>query len=208
MVSHSKNFIPHNEALRYIERLKQKLKRKARKIQSKYNLKYIDAASLACNSFNMKNLHEFNQHCKKLEQNSEIVGHNSNRIRCALKEKTANNTNYYAFSAELDISEDCDDIDTLCLAPSRFKTLLSHWEGWANEDKTIELRAADVVRPEYYIELFNDTGDTLYIINCPHDALLWQMVWGGAALIEENLVKNSPYLSRWLTPYKNIPGWR
>lgn len=208
MGSHSKTYTPHNEAIRFIKNLERKLKRKARRLQSKQKLSYTDAVTLACGDFGIKNHYQFKALCSTLRERAEFFAHQDERIRCACQEKPKNDLHYYIFSADLDF----DDLEfspiEATLMPKRFKTLMSSWVGWADEGRNIELRVADFVDPEKSISRYRGAlNGTLYVINNETDLFLWLMAWGGIALIREDLVVSHDYLARWLTPYRNESGW-
>jgi len=141
---------------------------------------------------------------KNLEHSNTEVKHIRNR--CAYLEKVNNKFGYYIFFAELDLKD--IEYDDPILATKTVKTLFSTWIDWADKKKKVELRVASKIRTESAIHQQRVLlKEILYIINQPLDLSLWLFSWGGVALIREDLVRNNDYLSRWLSPYKNTPGW-
>lgn len=208
MGSHSKEYMAHDEAIRFIKNLERKLKRKARRLQSKKNLSYTDAVTLACGDFGVKNHYQFKTLCKTLRKRAEFFAHQDERIRCACQEKPENGMQYYIFSAVLDFDDLKFSPTEATLMPKRFKTLMSSWVGWADDERKVELRVADFVNPEKSIRKYRDSlNGTLYVINNETDLFLWLMAWGGIALVRSDLVVNHEYLARWLTSYRNESGW-
>ncbi|TMU17599.1 hypothetical protein E0L35_21495 [Halomonas sp. ATBC28] len=160
-------------------------------------MSYTDAVAHACDDFGLKNHYQFKILCKTLRQRADFFAHQEERIRCASVEKPIEVKFYYIFSADLDF----DDLEfspkETALSPQRFRTLMSTWVGWADEERTVEFRIADFVDPEKAIRKYRDSlNGTLYVINNEEDLFLWLLAWGGIAIVREDLVVNHEYLAR------------
>lgn len=73
----------------------------------------------------------------------------------------------------------------------------SHWEGWADVERRIELRAASIVRAERIAELWRDIGQSCAVVNNYDDMEIFLLI-GGNALVEKSVAET--VVKDWLGP--------
>lgn len=197
---------PHPREL-FLLALEKKVKQKSKQIKKSQKIIYTDALDQYCQILGFKNYYYLKKTISLLKsfEHSNSEG-NKIRDRCAYLEMINNNFGYYIFAADLNLY-DIENNDPI-LVTRAIKTLRSSWVDWADKEKQTELRVASKIKAESVVHMHRKLyNETLYVINCDLALSLWLFSWGGTAVIREDLVRDNDYLSRWLSPYKNIPGW-
>lgn len=193
---------PHTHALNLIAKYQLKISDKASALKKSTSLKHTNALDEVCKREGYKDYYTFKQIINALLERATILEKQEQRINCATIEVPDLNSKYYLFNGGLALEHDISNPQESILTPIRFSNYRTKWTGWFDDSNQIELRIAIPVDPFLQIEIFREiTDEQIYVINNQEDFFLWFHTWGGDALIEEELVKNDYFLSRWLEPH-------
>ena len=77
------------------------------------------------------------------------------------------------------------------------RSCYSHWEGWADVERRIELRAASIVQAERIAKLWRDLGQSCAVVNDYDDMEIF-LLSGGNALVEKSVAET--VVKNWLKP--------
>jgi len=146
---------------------------------------------------------------KKRIQESAVKAWEITEVKDCLSRTPDQLETYYAFSGELgliDIGGEEKMKDHSIMVKS-FRTLRSHWTGFADKEKSIENRVASPANPEIIMDMGRVLKIPTLTIESKMELSIWFMRFGGNALVPKKLVEADSYLSRWLSPYPNVPGW-
>jgi hypothetical protein len=66
-------------------------------------------------------------------------------------------------------------------------SIFSNWGGWSDENLAHEVREPSLVNPTATIELFQEIGEPVFIVNNYHDLFIHLSLLGGNSIIEKSL---------------------
>ncbi|WP_322015522.1 hypothetical protein [Paraburkholderia sp. J12] len=190
----------HIEAENFISRYEAKYKREAKKFEERLGIKHMQALDAAAKKLGMERHHYFLERIKGLKSRARHFAIQEERIRCAMMVQPAKNRHYYWFHAALGLD---DDGDLMTRSVACCKTT---WLGFVGEDTTKEIRKGALVNPDRVRDRLKDKPHSLYVIDDIGDLSLWIMVWGGFALVPEDLVAESDFLTDLIAPQEYPPN--
>ncbi|MBR8382575.1 hypothetical protein KDX26_09280 [Burkholderia cenocepacia] len=186
--------LPHIEAEVFISRYEAKYKREAKKIQDRLGIRHMQALDAAAKKLGMQRHHYFLERVKGLKNRAQHFATQEERIRCATIAQPAKNRNYYWFHAELGLD---DDGNLMTRSVACCKTT---WLGFVGEDTNREIRKGALVNPDRVQDLFKGRRHSLYVIDDITALSLWLITWGGYALVPQDLVAESDFLTDLIAP--------
>ncbi|CAJ3408058.1 Uncharacterised protein [Burkholderia pseudomallei] len=185
---------PHIEAEAFISRYEAKYKREAKRIQERLGIKHMQALDVAAKKLGMQRHHYFLERIKELKRRAQHFATQEERIRCATIVQPAKNRHYYWFHAALGLD---DDGELMTQSVACCKTT---WLGFVGEDTNREIRKGALVSPERVQDLFKGRRHSLYVIDDIMTLSLWLISWGGYALVPQDLVAESDFLTDLIAP--------
>lgn len=78
----------------------------------------------------------------------------------------------------------------------------THWVGWSDIDKLIEIREASLIIPEAILKAFKVMNEPALVINNERDLIIFLCYLGGNSIIEKSLLEK--YLSHVIKPTENV----
>ena len=191
-----------------IEYIKNKIKCLAKELkdQDGDNFTYMQARNEIIKSQGFKSEYHLNKYFSDLH--TDVEGRLKSPIfRQCVRNKIKKNQRYFAFEASIGLTNDTELLIDRHLEVISVRTLVSTWVRYSGAEHPIEIRKADFANPKHFIMQSKAKKSSLLMITHLDELFGWFLVYGGTALIPEDLVKDDSYLSRWLTPYPNIEGW-
>ncbi|WP_244744762.1 hypothetical protein [Paraburkholderia terricola] len=192
--------LQHIEAENFISRYEAKYKREAKKFEKRLGIKHMQALNAAAKKFGMERHHYFLERIESLKSRAHHFATQEERIRCATVVQPAKDQNYYWFHAALGLD---DDGDLMARSVACCKTT---WLGFVGEDTTREIRKGALVNPDRVQDMCKGRRHSLYVIDDIGALSLWIIAWGGFALVPEDLVAESDFLTDLIAPQEYPPN--
>jgi hypothetical protein len=82
------------------------------------------------------------------------------------------------------------------------RSVYSHWVGFADKDRRIEIRTASIVRAERAVAIWRRAGERCLVVNNQKELQLFFLA-GGHAVIEKHLSESE--IEAWLEPEQVVP---